>query len=339
MPHSRKSRPATAVAAMTGARRQLKAAREALAASTTPKAAPSFVSANLRWAQRLTEKRREALLSHPHVVGMALGSKWTKGADTGALCLTIFVSRKRTPETMRRSGHRKLPRGLRDGRRWLPIDVIPLGRLTRQAFAGQSCSVTNGATRSGTVGSPAVDAAGDPVLITAMHVTGRAELDPASGVKIEIRAPSVADSAAAPIIARVVEGSRTGIDAAKAVVLPSHTVSRILPGGIGAIRGWRPTAFPADKGIPVSMFGAASRRRHDGVVEHPAAFMPEFRLDSAVTVRGLATVAGDSGAALVDRDGFVLGFLVGATSSGTRVFTSAGLVLRRLGCDIPTLLD
>jgi hypothetical protein len=66
--------------------------------------------------------------------------------------------------------------------------------------------------------------------------------------------------------------------------------------------------------------------------------MGGFGLDSAIVVRGMTTTDGDSGAALLDAQRFVLGFLVGTTSNGLQIFCPAGLVLMRLNCDIPTNL-
>jgi hypothetical protein len=336
----RAERPEKYVAALHAARRQLSAAREGLARTTTPDGAVSYVDPKLRWAQQLLEERRDELLRHPNVIGVALGSKYTGGVDTDVLCLTVFVSRKLKPESLEKRGRAPLPRRLHKGKRTLEVDVVPMGRLNRQAFAGQSCSVTSGVTRTGTIGAPAVDLGGGaPVFITAMHVTGMTELTASSSVTVSVKAPSILDQSAAPIIGRVMEGTRRGIDAAKVLLASPHSVSREIPGGIGFIRGWRPLAFPGDRNIPVTMFGAVSRIRHSGLIEHPAAFLDRFGLDSAITVRGLATIEGDSGAALLDRDRFVLGFLVGAVTDGARIFCPASLVLQRLRCDIPTILQ
>lgn len=72
------------------------------------------------------------------------------------------------------------------------------------------------------------------------------------------------------------------------------------------------------------------------VGEAPLVEMPGFNLDAAIVVRGFSSTEGDSGAALVDPENLVLGFLVGRTTSGRRLFCPAGLVLTRLGCKIPT---
>jgi hypothetical protein len=271
------------------------------------------------------------------VIGAALGSKVSDGIDTGEICLTVFVRRKHRAATLERQHVRRLPKALRRGNRSLPVDVVEIGRLERQAFPGGTCSVTNGLTRTGTVGAPAVTPGGGQVFITAMHVTGASEISAASGVTLQVNAPSRSDVPSAPIVGHVVQGSRSGIDAAKVMLANPHTVTRLIP-ILGRICGWRPVAFPADKDIPVAMFGGVSSVRHIGAIVHPAAFVPSFGLDSAITVRGFTTVEGDSGAALIDSARLVLGFLVGA-AGGLRIFCPASLVLKRLGCDIPTILD
>jgi hypothetical protein len=174
------------------------------------------------------------------------------------------------------------------------------------------------------------------VFITAMHVTGLRELSPTSGVTLSVNAPSVSTSSGSPVIGRVIEGSRNGIDAAKVLLTSPHTVLRDVP-TIGRIRGWRPLVFPADRDISVSMFGAASQTRQNGFIVNPTIFVPGFQLDSAITVRGFNTLAGDSGAALIDKAMLVLGFLVGVAGDGLRIFCPASLVLKRLGCEIPTI--
>ena len=332
----RAERPEKYVAAIHAARQALAHARIGLARTTTPDGATSFVAPEWQWAQQLIEERTAALLRYPNVVGLGLGSKVVAGVDTGEICLTIFVGRKLTAVTLKQQKRRRLPRSLRTGKRTLPVDVVQIGRLRRQAFAGQSCSVTSGVTRSGTIGAPAVSPSGAQVFITAMHVAGISELSPTSGVTLRVNAPSLSISSGAPVIGQLIQGSRTGIDAAKILLTSPHKVLREIP-QIGRIRGWRPLAFPGDRDIPVKMFGAGSQVPLSGFIVNPAAFVPGFNLDSAITVRGMNTLAGDSGAALIDKQFIVLGFLVGVAGDGLRIFCPVSLVLQRLGCDIPTI--
>jgi hypothetical protein len=333
----RSERPEKYVKALHEARRQLAEARVGLARTTTPEGAISYVDSEWQWAQRLVDNRTSALLRNPNVVGLGLGSKIIDGRNTGEICLTIFVSRKLTEDSLQKRKGRRLPKSLREGKRRLPVDVVQIGTLKRQAFAGQSCSVSNGTLRTGTIGAPAVTPAGEDVFITAMHVTGLSHL-PAGGATLEVNAPSTRDFPSAPVIGRVIEGTRKGIDAAKVLITAPHKVLREIP-EVGRIRGWRPLAFPGDMDIPVMMFGATSQMKHTGFIVNPSSFVPGFGLDSAITVSGFDTVGGDSGAALVDRQLIVLGFLVGEASDGLRIFCPASLVLQRLGCDIPTIVD
>lgn len=325
------------VAQLHAAKRQLAAARRGMARTTTPEGPAFYVDPKWRWAQRLVEARTPALLRYPGVVGVGLGTKVTGRKDTKLPCATIFVRRKQSPRVLKKERARVLPRTIRQGKRRLPTDIVAIGTLARQTSAGQSCSVTTGVTRTGTIGAPAVDtAAGGPVFITAMHVTGHSELPAGSGVVVPVNAPSLRDIPGAPVIGHVLEGSRTGIDAAKVLINPPHVVLPEVP-MIGPIRGWRPLTFPGDKGAAVVLFGATSRAPQHGLIVNPSVFMDGFGLDVAITVSGLETRAGDSGAALLDREHLVLGFLVGVAAGGLRVFCPASLVLRRLGCDIPTL--
>jgi hypothetical protein len=326
------------VAALHAAKRQLGQARQALARTTTPDGPHVFIEPASVWAQRLVDERAAGWMRIPGVVGVGLGSKITGGLHTSALCATVFVTRKLTPATLEARGRPKLPRWIRKGGRTLPIDVVQIGRFTRQAFTGESCSVSDTTTRTATIGAPAVeDGTGASVFITAMHVTGRQELDPAGGVALAVNAPSVFDAAGAPVVGRLTEGSRKGIDAAKVVLSAGQTVLRDVP-TIGPIRGWRPLTFPGDQGAPVRMFGAATRVAQHGIIVHPTVFMPGIGLDSAIVVGGFQANAGDSGAALLDAECLVLGFLVGSAGDGQCIFCPASLVLSRLHCDIPTHL-
>ena len=320
------------------AKRQLAAARRALAGVTTPANSATLVDPRWRWAHQLVEDRAVLLRRIAGVVGVGLGSKMTRGTDRLMPCVTVFVGRKLTPATLAKHRRPHLPRTLGTKRRRLPVDVVQVGVLTRTAFTGQSCSVTNGKTRTATIGAPVIDdTTGAPAFLTAMHVSGLSHLT-AGGVTLPVRVPSVQVSSGAAVIGELTEGSRIGIDAAKVVLSAPSAVLPEIP-GIGRIRGWRPVTFPGDQGTAVMMFGATTQARQDGIIVHPSAVMDGFGLDSAIVVRGLTVAAGDSGAALLDTQHLVLGFLVGATSGGLQIFCPAGLVLQRLGCDIPTKLD
>ena len=58
------------------------------------------------------------LLSYPNVVGYGMGHKWTKGVNTGKLCITVMVTEK--------VGEVELA----------PEDMIPLSRFESFEAAG-----------------------------------------------------------------------------------------------------------------------------------------------------------------------------------------------------------
>ncbi|MBC7975996.1 MAG: hypothetical protein H7138_13575 [Myxococcales bacterium] len=136
-------------------------------------------------------------------------------------------------------------------------------------------------------------------------------------------------------VGSVDRGTRTGVDAARVRLADTGMVRRDIP-TIGDVNGWRWPAFPADLGEGVRLYGASSGRL-DGVITHLEVDFPVFSLERTI-VASIPTDHGDSGAALVDAAGHVLGFLVGASSniaSSLRLFSPAGLVLDRLDCNIP----
>jgi len=165
-----------------------------------------------------------------------------------------------------------------------------------------------------------------------MHVTGLSEFD-GVGPGVPMHVPSRADDPSAQVFGDLAVGSMTGIDAARIEPRPGNRLDADII-EIGGVSGWRPVVFPADVGTPVRMFGAQSGHVL-GTIRHPIATIPEESLDAAI-LTDIDTDEGDSGAALVDPQGFVLGFLVGQfQSSGLSAFCAAGLVLERLSCDIP----
>jgi hypothetical protein len=131
-------------------------------------------------------------------------------------------------------------------------------------------------------------------------------------------------------------GTMSGIDAAKIALNTQQPALTVLP-RIGTVQGWRPVAFPGDQGTTVRMFGAVSQFQ-SGYIVNPIASIPAESLDAAILVN-ISSQGGDSGSALVDPEGILLGFLVGeggTALNNLRVFTPASLVMSRLGCDIPT---
>lgn len=327
---------AGAAAATTRAVRALSAAREELARAAQPGDPHCMLHPDWCWAGELLAARRDKLLAYPGAIAVGLAERLRDGEPTGQPCVTVFVVDKRTPEELAAAGARPIQKSVWMGERHLPVDVVELGTLDRQADAGDSLGPAT-STAEGTLGAFAVDrGTGSTVAITAMHVTGLYEY-PAPGLpELELTAPSLQVDAAAPAFARLLRGTRTGTDAAKLALLAPRPPITVLPGTIGRVRGWRPLTYPGDQGTIVRLYGTVSKEQ-SGYVVSPSASIPSESLDAAILVQ-VVSAPGDSGGALVDSDGWLLGFLVGQGSSqlhGLRVFTPASLVLDRLGCDIP----
>jgi hypothetical protein len=126
------------------------------------------------------------------------------------------------------------------------------------------------------------------------------------------------------------------VDAAKISVLDAANALFAFP-RIGPIRGWRPVVYPGDEGTFVRMYGATSKYQTGHIVT-TSTDMPGDDLAEAIVV-SIHSEEGDSGAAIVDRENLVLGFLVGrntSTADHLRIFCPASPVLDRLSCDIPT---
>ena len=317
---------------MTLARRQLRQARRALAAATRPADAPAVYAPAWRATAALLEKRGPELLASRNVLGHGVSLRRRDGLATDERSLTVFVRRKMSPAELARAGETLLPKRLGSGKRSVRVDVVELGRLVRQSTGGDSIGPDS--RLRGTLGSFAIDSLTlETVAVTAMHVTGQRRDIPRNGVSsVPMHQPSLRDDPAAPVFGAAVRGTLSGVDACKiALTDPASLDDRIK--GIGRIRGWRPVLIPGDKGTAVRLFGIVSGLI-SGFIEHPLVSLPQFDLDNAI-LADIPTHKGDSGAALVDSDGFVLGYLVGQAGP-LRVFSPAGSVFRTLGCDIPT---
>jgi hypothetical protein len=318
------------------ARLQLALARHALARVTEPGAPPVFVHADWGWEQRVVDRHRRRLTAVRGVVGVGLGYRRRAGIPQSERCAVIFVRRKK-PISRLRSSRSLLPRSLKDGRgKGLPVDVVQIGRVFRETFVGESLgpSMDDGIIRTGTLGAFGVDAdAKTRVAVTAMHVTGYEEYEE-SGKEVPIYAPSPEFGGVPSLLGYLVKGTTKGVDAAKIRLVDTSGTTTPTP-QIGTVAGWRPAVHPADRGARVSMYGAVSRYQV-GIIEFPMATMPRVGLDTVILAR-IASQPGDSGAALLDSDNLILGFLVGrCEDDDLRIFCPASLVLYRLGCDIPS---
>ncbi|HSN89578.1 MAG TPA: hypothetical protein VL025_22640 [Thermoanaerobaculia bacterium] len=322
-----------AVADLTAAKKMLADARRVLARLTRPGHPTYLVDPDWEWARELMEARRAKLLAIPGVVGVGLGFRLRGGLPTGEPCLTVYVQRKLAPGQLAAAGSRRIPKTVRSGKRRLPVDVIELGAIRRHVGAGDSLGPRGGSNR-GTIGVLAEDLdAHDTVAVTAMHVTLLQQF-PASGIAVPPQ--FVSPMPGGGPFAALREGTMTGIDAAK-LVLDIQQPAVSDPPQVGRIKGWRPITFPGDQGTTVKMFGAVSGFQ-TGYIVNPIASIPAENLDAAILVN-IFTQGGDSGAALVDHEGLLLGFLVGEGGQALqnlRVFTPASLVFATLRCDIPT---
>jgi hypothetical protein len=318
------------------ARLELARARHALARVTRAGAPAVFVHAEWAWDQRVLDLHTRRLTAIPGVVGVGLGYRRKGGVPQDERCAVVFVQRKKALSRLRKTRGR-IPRSLADGKgKRLAVDVVEIGRLRREVFVGESLGPgkDDGVMRTGTLGAMGLDAdTAAPVAVTAMHVTGYEEYE-SCAEEVPIYAPSLEFGGKSSILGYLAKGTMRGVDAAKIRLADASAAAAPTP-QIGVVAGWRPVTYPGDVGTPVSMYGAVSEHQV-GVIRFPTVAMPRFGLDTAILAQ-IESQSGDSGAALLDGDNLVLGFLVGRSEeNGLRVFSPASLVLYRLGCEIPS---
>lgn len=326
---------------LDAAKRHLIAARERLEAKSAPSGPHVLIAPRLKWAHNVAAERWKHLQNIPGVVGYAVGTRQREGIEQGELALVVFVRKKRSQEYLRHHRIRALPKNVSKRGRVLAVDVQELGPIHLQAAAVAGASLGRGpAPRTkGTLGAPAIDNVTMKVVaIASMHVFGPTDFA-ANGVPaIPVTVPSRFDNPNAGVFAAVVFGRRTVVDAAKLVLASGNTVEPFIP-KIGPIRGWRPIHDPGDKNASVRLFGAATGFQR-GVIVEPRVNLKQSMYRDVILIGGMTTQDGDSGAALVDAQNHILGFLIGRAKGkleGLRVFCPAGLVLSLLGCDIPNI--
>lgn len=320
-----------AATALAYARSLSSAARERLAAETTPLSEHAFVEAEWSAATSALDTHRDELVQVRGVLGFGPGFRRREGVQVPERCVVVYVERKRTPAQLRRAKVDVIPPTLptADGTA-VPTDVVELGRVRRQAFAGGSIGPA-GRSRRGTIGAFVQDLArGGTVALTAMHVLqgGGEEVS-------DCVSPGHGLAGSGPL-GRFRRGTLNRVDAAVVGAEQAASADNTLP-HLGRIRGWRPMSLPGDYNRTVQMFGAQTQSVVSGTIVEPIAHLPGENLESAILVR-IATRDGDSGAALLDSNNLVVGFLVGEagpSSSPLRIFTPAGLVLQLLACDLP----
>ncbi|ACY17176.1 hypothetical protein [Haliangium ochraceum] len=324
--------------ALARARRRVRRARFALARASDPRSAPAVVYAGAAARARHLLADDAAALAHmPGVLGAGLGPRQRGGEEFDELCVQVFVREKLAESELLRRGLTPLPARL-GRRRGLAVDVVELGHFERLAALGDSIGIerprARGGATKGTLGALAEDRwTRATVGLTAMHVVADAEPAPAQA---EVFMPSPRDGGALRLLGTVSGGSLRGTDIAKIALCEPDRCHPLVP-GLGRVRGWRPVSWPGDRGASVYMAGASStcvrgRLRAAGVS------LRSERLDSVLLV-DIPSAAGDSGAALLDSEQLVLGFLVGrfrGPGGELAVFTPAQRALHAVACDIPT---
>jgi hypothetical protein len=169
-----------------------------------------------------------------------------------------------------------------------------------------------------------------PVAVTAMHLVTDVPL-PAS-TSLRFVSPSI-EMGSPAFLGTLYRGTTVGVDAA-AILLGANVLPTDHVHGIGLIQGCRPMTG-TDRYKPVRMYGAGSQGVVVGRIESLPLAMPELGLDDAFFV-SLGSVPGDSGAAIVANDQYVLGLLKGRYpgSDGLAVAVTITSALEMLRCNM-----
>lgn len=311
------------------ARKELAAARRALAEAPRPRRAPhSLFVGEWQAANAALERNRGVFAKIPGVIGHGLGHRVKNGVETDEPCVVVFVRKKKALADLKREGSPRVPRSLAQAKKRIATDVVEMALLVRQA--GPQSIAVPGSGDFGTIGAVGTDLdSPKPMAITAMHVSGLPSLDIASGDQpVAMVSPSTGG-----VVGQLVRGTTTGVDAAKIVFDDTTGLAPPLQ-----MIGSRPVSN--DVGISVRLFGAASQKILTGTISYLNVNLEDGgeSLVNAI-IASIATVHGDSGAGLVDNAGYLLGILFGeapaALPSDLRVFSPASAVMSYLRCSIP----
>jgi hypothetical protein len=167
------------------------------------------------------------------------------------------------------------------------------------------------------------------VALTAMHLVTDAGLSPSSSLRFV--SPSI-EQGSGEFLGTLFRGTTEGVDAA-AILLADTLLPTDYIRGIGFIQGFR-SPTEADKYKAIRMYGAGSQSVAVGRVESSPIAIPELGLDEAFLV-SIASGPGDSGAAIVSSDRYVLGLLKGRYSGGLAVAVTITSALAALRCRMP----
>lgn len=316
-------------------RRRLSELRLELASANRKTTASVIRHSSLRRQQELLQRRQKSLLRRRGVLGVALTEKVTKGQPTGVLGATVYVARKRPAGRL--SASDRLPTHLRSRDVRLPIDVIEVGRFERLDYPGASIGPARIVGMFGSLGCFVTrQGIGGTAAITAMHISGRDSID-AGSPPIPIFSPDPLHTAQPRLFGQLSLGHTSPVDAGRIDLPPGTPLNNVLPGG-RAIRGWRPVLLPGDRDTPVYLFGATSGFLKGLLVEPDVQFAVDIA-PADVLFTDIQVDHGDSGAVLVDEDGYAVGLLAGRLTGGPgySVFSKFGPVLALLDCElVPT---
>lgn len=321
------------VAAMGFQRRMLTASRLRVAQHSQP-GQDALQSDEFRRIHDTLVYHWRRLKEYPNVVGFGAGFRFSDGLRTDERCASILVSRKVSKQQLSRGKSDCLPKTLRRGGYSVSVDVFEVGDF--ELYAGPSSCIAPQADpgRSSTLGVFATDNDGSGSLaLTALHAAGEdLQVYPPDGGGGQPIAFVTEDGDAQTLLGELLRGTRrNGIDAAAIKLADGQQPSRFLP-GVGEVKNWRVLSKDVDAGIPVTLCGAESGEPVHGVIDNPCVYVPEHNLGPAIQV-SIAAQAGDSGGALVDRDNFLLGLLVGGGTK-TQYFSPMANIFNELSCDL-----
>lgn len=319
----------SAAVQLAAAREELDRARERLASTVDDGVALAGEWKRLHFILRARASDLERI---PGVVGHGLGYRRRGDVELPKPCIVVFVKKKRTDAALKRSNSRRVPRTVSHKGERATVDVIELGTIKPAGVTGSIGPVQP--VDHGTIGVAGWDiASGKTVVITAMHVMRRRSYIPSpTEPPVYVTVPSLHDDSRAAAVGFLGLGTTNGFDAVKVFITDAARVRRYLPPV--ALKDWRRVS--ADINIVVHMFGKASNRQLSGVIKYTHVGLPQWRLQDTIITEGIPATYGDSGAALFDNSGYVLGFLFGVAPpeypQNHRVFCPAELVMPLLGC-------